>query len=221
MLTKNSLLRLEDNDFYNIEEHKKFIYSKQHESAAEFLLFIFNQLQIRTPDLMKYLNYRITNVSEAPIFNININDINNNSDINSVIKGMLEYEKESVVRKCLLCNKISECMIKKRIIRKYPKYLFVELTKNVIDKGHENMGIDFTTSKDSLYVNKFFTPNTPYKLKGFITYIRFGRRTGHYVTYIRNQDKWYCLNDSQKSKKIDERKLPTKNVLFCSMKRFK
>lgn len=224
MLPKNSYLRLDDNDFYNIEEHKKFIYSKQHESAAEFLSFILNQLQSRTPDLMECLSYkeenslicehcktsRIISEFEAPILNININNINNMKDINSAIKEMLEYEKESVVRKCLLCNKISECMTKKRLIRKYPKYLFVELTKDVMDKNHQNMGIDFISSKDSLYVNEFFTPNTPYKLKGFIAYTRFGSRTGHYVTYISYQEKWYCLNDSQKPKEIDESKLPTK-----------
>uniref|UniRef100_A0A0N5B2V4 USP domain-containing protein n=1 Tax=Strongyloides papillosus TaxID=174720 RepID=A0A0N5B2V4_STREA len=131
-------------------------------------------------------------------------------DMNSAIKGMLEYEKESVARKCLLCNKISENMTKKRIIRKYPKYLFVEITKNIMDKDHPNMGIDFISSKDSVYVNEFFTPNTPYKLKGFIAYERFGRRTGHYLTFIRNEDKWHCLNDSQKPKVVKENKLPTK-----------
>uniref|UniRef100_A0A0N5B317 USP domain-containing protein n=1 Tax=Strongyloides papillosus TaxID=174720 RepID=A0A0N5B317_STREA len=183
------LVFLSDNDFYNIEENKKFIYSKQHESAAEFLFFILDQFQSRTPDLMECLNYkeenslicehcktsRIISEFEAPILNININDINNKKDINSAIKGMLEYEIESVARKCLLCNKISSNMAKKRIIRKYPKYLFVELTKNIMDKDSESMGIDFISLEDSVYVNEFFTPNTPYKLKGFIAYERFGR----------------------------------------------
>uniref|UniRef100_A0A0N5CBX9 USP domain-containing protein n=1 Tax=Strongyloides papillosus TaxID=174720 RepID=A0A0N5CBX9_STREA len=110
MLPKNSYLRLANNDFYNIEKHKKFIYSKQHESAAEFLSFIFNQLQSPTPDLMEYLNYkeenslicehcktsRIISEFEAPILNININDINNKKKMNNAIKEMLEYEIESI-----------------------------------------------------------------------------------------------------------------------------
>uniref|UniRef100_A0A0N5BII0 USP domain-containing protein n=1 Tax=Strongyloides papillosus TaxID=174720 RepID=A0A0N5BII0_STREA len=79
-----------------------------------------------------------------------------------------------------------------------------------MDKDSESMGIDFISSKDSIYVNEFFTPNTPYKLKGFIAYERFGRRTGHYLTFIRNEDKWYCLNDSQKPKVVKENKLSTK-----------
>uniref|UniRef100_A0A0N5CG74 USP domain-containing protein n=1 Tax=Strongyloides papillosus TaxID=174720 RepID=A0A0N5CG74_STREA len=129
-------------------------------------------------------------------------------------------ENEIVARKCLLCNKISKNMTKKRIIRKYPKYLFVELTKNIMDEDSESMGIDFISTKDSVYVNEFFTPNTPYKLKGFIAYERFGRRTGHYVTYIRYEDKWHCLNDSQKPKEIDENELPTERstVLLYEMK---
>ena len=61
MLPKHSYLRLADNDFYNIEENKKFIYSKQHESAAEFLFFILDQFQNRTSDLMKRLNYKEKN----------------------------------------------------------------------------------------------------------------------------------------------------------------
>uniref|UniRef100_A0A0N5C6Y4 USP domain-containing protein n=1 Tax=Strongyloides papillosus TaxID=174720 RepID=A0A0N5C6Y4_STREA len=89
-----------------------------------------------------------------------------------------------------------------------------------MDKEHQNMRIDFISSKDSLYVNKFFTPNTPYKLKGFIAYERFGRRTGHYVTYVRYENKWHCLNDSQKPKEIDENELPTERstVLLYEIK---
>uniref|UniRef100_A0A0N5CA49 USP domain-containing protein n=1 Tax=Strongyloides papillosus TaxID=174720 RepID=A0A0N5CA49_STREA len=141
-------------------------------------------------------------------------------NINSTIKEMLEYEIESVARKCLLCNEISECMTKKRMIRKYPKYLFVELTKNIMDEDYLNMSIDFISSKDSVYVNEFFTPNTPHKLKGFIAYERFRRITGHYVTYIRYEDKWHCLNDSQKPKEMDENELPTERstVLLYEMK---
>uniref|UniRef100_A0A0N5BIV0 USP domain-containing protein n=1 Tax=Strongyloides papillosus TaxID=174720 RepID=A0A0N5BIV0_STREA len=110
-------------------------------------------------------------------------------------------ENEIVARKCLLCNKISKNMTKKRVKRKYPKYLFVELTKNIMDEDSESMSIDFISSKDSVYINEFFTPNTPYKLKGFIAYERFGRRTGHYVTYVLYEDKWHCLKIVKSLKK--------------------
>uniref|UniRef100_A0A0N5BHW6 ubiquitinyl hydrolase 1 n=1 Tax=Strongyloides papillosus TaxID=174720 RepID=A0A0N5BHW6_STREA len=220
---KKKYLKLNDNDFYKIPDLKKYVYSGNHECASEFLLNIFTMFQNSCPTTLESIKIKkelsitckvcksvsIIENHEMNALNIKINRNSDKKCILDIIKTMLSEEIESIKRTCTVCKIRSIGNVKKETIRKYPKYLFVELTKDIMNKKYSDIGINFLSSKDSFYVSQYFMPNVPYKLKGFAVHQRFSENRGHYMAYVRDQEKWCLLNDAHPIKELEESMLHT------------
>uniref|UniRef100_A0A0N5BYG5 USP domain-containing protein n=2 Tax=Strongyloides papillosus TaxID=174720 RepID=A0A0N5BYG5_STREA len=207
---RKKYLTLNDNDFFKILDLKKCVYSRNHECASEFLLNIFTMFQNRCPTALESIKIKkelsitckvckslsIIENHEINALNIKINSNNDKKCILDIIKTLLSVKIESIKRSCIVCKIRSIGNVKKETIRKYPKYQFVELTKDIMDKKYSDIGINFLSSKDSFYVSQYFMPNVPYKLKGSAVHQRFSENRGHYMAYVRDQEKWCLLNDA-------------------------
>lgn len=123
-----------------------------------------------------------------------INPIPNRNDLS--LKDCIDYsfkpdkidifcEKCEDQRRFNMFSRVSNCS----------KYLIIHLKRFSFSKTQAkiNTFIDFS-------LDNFFIDNCSYKLVGTINHIEIGLGYGHYVSYIRKGDEWYCCNDSIISK---------------------
>jgi len=95
-------------------------------------------------------------------------------------------------------NHKNEQAIKITYIKSFPKYLIFQIKRyNKINKLNISIG---TNEK---WVSDIFPNNMYYMLKGFV--VQHGSMSGgHYISYVKLNNQWFCFNDESVSKINDD-----------------
>ncbi len=94
---------------------------------------------------------------------------------------------------------------KQHLIEKAPKQLIVTLSRFTYDSDTQQPIKVSTAMTDNLEhitaPQELFADNVSanYELKGFTLHLGSTPRSGHYMSYVKIQDQWFCCNDSEVS----------------------
>ena len=120
---------------------------------------------------------------------------------------LLEYTKMEFynnIKKCSFCN-IENDHPKKISFWKLPKILVIQLRKYDSNGNKINNHVYYPTKLD---MSSFMHIKSPYKKCNYILYginIHFGKMDhGHYISYVKKNDKWFMHNDSQEPEEIKD-----------------
>jgi ubiquitin C-terminal hydrolase len=98
--------------------------------------------------------------------------------------------------KCDKCNQYTNAY-KKMSIKSLPKYLFIQLKRYYYNNNAKklNTSIDIPNVLNTDHLTEKVDNGYQYILRGFI--LQNGNIDGgHYISFVKNKNKWYCLNDS-------------------------
>ena len=127
-----------------------------------------------------------------------------NKDNISLEECLLNFSSIENIKEWETPKKNKELAEKTTSLTKYPRNLIFQIKRY---KFKENKGIKNNTKiivKDK-WKSSIFDNTITFNLKGFI--IQSGNlRGGHYVSYIKSHNVWFCCNDSH-IHRIDERKI--------------
>ena len=108
-----------------------------------------------------------------------------------------EYIKSDIISSWESPNKNKEDAIKETYIEEFPYYLIFQLKRFMFDGSSKKN--DALVNVEEKWYSTIFSKNIYYELKGIV--LQSGNLSGgHYVSYIKINNKWFCFNDGEVSK---------------------
>jgi ubiquitin C-terminal hydrolase len=201
---------------------KKFINNEQQDSH-EFLIILLDSLDenIKEYDIdnmfgkLFYCNLESEVICSLCNYSSKTNTIEKslslsivNSSLNDCLSEFIKPEQLNNDNqwRCEKCNQYTNAY-KKLSVKSLPKYLFIQLKRYSYINGAKklNTPINIPNELNTDNITDIINLGYQYILRGFI-YQSGDINGGHYISFIKNKNDWYCINDSQISK-VDSDKI--------------